>query len=66
MANQIHVNEVAAKSGRRGRSAASKTGRERWLAADAARFLFKGQCYDAGLASDTTCRLCAEQILSTY
>ena len=66
MANQINVNEVAAKSGRRGRSAASKTGRERWLAADAARFLFKGQCYDAGTASDTTCSLCAEQIRLVY
>ena len=66
MANQINVNEVAAKSGRRGRSAASKTGRERWLAADAARFLFKGQCYDAGLASDTTCSLCGEHIRLCY
>ena len=66
MANQINVNEVAAKSGRRGRSAASKTGRERWLAADGARFLFKGQCYDAGPASDTTCSLCGEHIRLCY
>ena len=66
MANQINVNEVAAKSGRRGRSAASKTGRERWLGTDAARFFFKGQCYDAGPASDTTCSLCGEHIRLVY
>ena len=66
MANQINVNEVEAKSGRRGRGAASKTGRERWLAADAARFFFKGQCYDAGPESDTTCSLCGEYIRLVY
>jgi hypothetical protein len=66
MANQINVNEVAAKSGRRGRSAASKTGRKGWRAADGARLLFKGQCYDGGPESDTTCTLCGEHIRLVY
>lgn len=66
MANQINVNEVAAKPGRRGRSTASKTGRERWLAADAARFLFKGQCYDAGPESNTKCCFCGEHMRLIY
>lgn len=66
MANQIKHNEVAAKSGRRGRSAASKTGRERWLAADAARFLFKGQCYDAGPESEMKCGLCGGKVQLCY
>ncbi len=66
MANQININEVAARSGRSGRSAAKKTGHERWRAADAARFLFKGQCYDAGSASDTTCSICGAHIQLCY
>ena len=66
MANQINVNEAAAKSGRRARRAASKNGRERWRAADGTRFLFKAQCYDAGPSSDTTCSLCGERIRLVY
>ena len=66
MANQINIDEVAVGSGRSGRSAASKTGHERWRAADAARFLFKGQCYDAGPASDTTCNICGVHIQLCY
>ncbi len=66
MANQININEVAVRSSRSGHSAAKKTGRERWRAADAACFVFKGQCYDAGPASDTTCSLCGERIGHCY
>jgi hypothetical protein len=66
MANQVNVNEVAAKSGRRARSAATENGKETWRAADRARFLFKGQCYDAGPESDTTCSLCGEHIRLVY
>jgi hypothetical protein len=66
MANQNKVNDVAAKSGRRARSAAAGKSSETCRAADGARFLFKGQCYDAGPASDTTCSLCGERIRLVY
>ncbi len=66
MANQINVNEVAGKSGKRARSAATQNRCEAWRSADAARFFFKGQCYDAGPASDTTCSHCGEHIRLVY
>ena len=66
MANQINVNEVAGKTGRRARGAATQTRGETWRSADAARFFFKGQCYDAGPGSDTTCSLCGEHIRHCY
>jgi hypothetical protein len=66
MANQIKHNEVAGKSGRRARSAATQNSIQRWRSADGARFLFKGQCYDAGPESDTTCSLCGGHIRLVY
>jgi hypothetical protein len=66
MAHQINVNEVVAKSRRGAHSAATENGGERWRVADGVRFLFKGQCYDAGPASDTTCSLCGEHIRLCY
>lgn len=62
MANQINVNEVASRSG----SKTSGDSIQRWRAADGARFLFKGQCYDAGPESDTTCSLCRRFIRLVY
>lgn len=56
MANQINVNVVAGKSGRRARSVATQNRCETRRSADAARPIFKGQCYDAEPASDTNCR----------
>jgi hypothetical protein len=61
MANQINVNEVAGRSGK-----TSGDSIQKWRSADGARFLFKGQCYDAGPASDTTCSLCGEHIRFCY
>lgn len=66
MANQNKANDVAPKSGRRARSAATENSSESWGAANGARLLFKGQCYDAGPASDTTCSLCGEHIRLVY
>jgi len=67
MANQINVNEAAGRSGRRAHSAATTQDRsQRWWSPDAARFLFKGQCYDAGPESDTTCSLCGWFIRLVY
>jgi hypothetical protein len=65
MANQIKVSEVVRKSGRRTHTAAQNGG-ERWRPADAARFFFKGQCYDAGPESDSTCSICGEHIRLVY
>jgi len=66
MANQINVNEVAGMSGRRAPRAATRNKCETWRSAEAARFLFKGQCYDAGPRSDRTCNLCGERIRLCY
>lgn len=66
MANQIKHNEMAGKSGRRARSAATQNRGETWRSADAARFLFKEQCYDAGSESDTTCSFCGGHIRLVY
>lgn len=37
-----------------------------WLAEAADRFLFKGQCYDAGPDSETKCGLCGKHIRFCY
>lgn len=66
MANQINVNEIAVGSGGGAPSAAARNRSETWQSADAARFFFKGQRYDAGPASDTTCSLCGEHIRLCY
>lgn len=66
MANQINVNEVAGKTGRRARGATKRASGETWRSADATRFFFKGQCYDARPGSDTTCGLCGENIRLCY
>ena len=66
MANQIKLNEAAGKSGRRTRSTATQNRGEAWRSADAARFFFKGQCYDAGSESDTTCSFCGGHIRLVY
>ena len=65
MTNHMNVNE-ARKLGRGARRAAAQNTSARWRPADAARFFFKGQCYDAGPESDTTCSLCGEYIRLVY
>ena len=45
---------------------AKATKRERWQSADAARFLYKGQCYDAGSAIFRACDLCGKPIRLVY
>lgn len=65
MTNQININEVAGMSGSK-TSAATQNSIQRWRSAHGARFLFKGQCYDAGPASDRTCNLCGEHIRLVY
>ena len=66
MANRMNVNEAAGKLGRGARRTAAENTSARWQPADAARFFFKGQCYDAGPGSDTTCSLCGEHIRLCY
>jgi len=65
MANQMNVNDVAGRSGSK-TSAATQNSIQRWRSADGARLLFKGQCYDAGPESDTTCSLCEGFIRLVY
>jgi len=64
MANHMDVNDLSRKSSERTHATQNKS--EKWGAADAARFLFKGQCYDAGPGSDTTCSLCGTHIRLVY
>ena len=66
MANQINVDEVAGKSGKSALSAAAQNTGKEWRSADGPRLFFKGQCYDAGPESDTTCSLCGEHIRLCY
>ena len=66
MASHINVNEAAGKLGRGARRPAAQNTSASWRPADAARFFFKGQCYDAGPESDTTCSLCGERIRLVY
>lgn len=66
MANHMNVNEAAVKFGRGARRTAAESTSARWRPADAARFFFIGQCYDAGPESDTTCSLCGERIRLVY
>lgn len=64
MATHTNVNEPAGKSSKRTHTTQNTTGM--WRIADAARFLFKGQCYDAGRESEMKCGLCGEQIRLCY
>lgn len=64
MATHTNVNERAGKSSKRTHTTHNTTGA--WGIADAARFLFKGQCYDAGRESEMECGLCGEQIRLCY
>ena len=50
MASPIYIYGAATRSGQKTRRVAKSSKDERWQSVDAARFLFKGQCYDAGSA----------------
>jgi len=66
MTSPINIDGVAKRSGRRTCRIAKATKRERWQSADAARFLYKGQCYDAGSAIFRACDLCGKPIRLVY
>ncbi|MGO9795557.1 MAG: hypothetical protein ACLPLZ_05615 [Terracidiphilus sp.] len=66
MTSPINIDGVAKRSGRRTRRIAKSNRGERWQSADAARFLFKGQCYDAGSRIFRACDLCGEPIRLVY
>ncbi len=66
MTSPININRVAKRSGRRTSRIAKATKRERRQSADAARFLYKGQCYDAGSRFFRSCDLCGEPIRLVY
>lgn len=66
MASPINIYGAAKRSGQKTRRIAKSSRDERWQSADAARFLFKGQCYDAGSAIFRACDLCGEPIRLVY
>lgn len=66
MTDQINLREVGSRSRKRARYASRHSGGNMWGSGDAARFLFGGQCYDAGSGADTTCGLCGEGIRFNY
>ncbi|MGO9083897.1 MAG: hypothetical protein ACLQBK_01620 [Candidatus Sulfotelmatobacter sp.] len=66
MTDRINLEEVKSRSRKRARHASRHVGGNTWQSGDAGRFLFGGQCYDAGSGSDTTCGLCGEGIRFNY
>lgn len=66
MTDQINLKKVGSRSHKRARSSSRPQGEHTWHSVDAARFLYKGQCYDAGHESETTCELCRKRIRLCY
>jgi hypothetical protein len=66
MVGPININGVVKRSGRKKRRVAKSNRDERWQSADSARFLYKGQCYDAGSRIFRACDLCGEPIRLVY
>ncbi len=66
MASPININGASKWLGRRTRRIAKSNRGARWQSADAARFLYKGQCYDAGSRFFRSCDLCGEPIRLVY
>jgi|GEM_PF-4428368 len=66
MTDQINLKKVGPRSNKRARSSSRSQGEDTWHSVDPARFLYKGQCYDAGSQSETTCELCRKRIRLCY
>ncbi|MGA8607816.1 MAG: hypothetical protein WB616_13090 [Candidatus Sulfotelmatobacter sp.] len=66
MTDQINLKKVGPRSHKRARSSSRPQGEQTWHSVDAARFLYKGQCYDAGHESETRCELCRKRIRLSY
>ena len=66
MTDQINLTKVGPRSHKRARHSSRHLGGDTWQSADAARFLYKGQCYDAGSESETRCELCGEHVRLCY
>ena len=66
MTDQINLRKGVSRSRKSARYATRHVGGNMWQSGDAVRFLFGGQCYDAGSGSDTTCGLCGEGIRFNY
>jgi hypothetical protein len=64
MTDKINGKEVGQRSAKRSRG--KRQGTHTWQIEDAARFLFKAQCYDAGPDSETRCGLCCQRIRLCY
>ena len=66
MTDKINRKEVLAQQSRNKGPRGKRQSSTDWHEADAARFLFKAQCYDAGPDSQTRCGLCGECIRLCY
>ena len=66
MKSPINIYGAAKRSGQKSRRIAKSNRDECWKSADAARFLYKGQCYDAGSAIFRACDLCGKPIRLVY
>ena len=66
MTDQIKLEEVGPLSKKGARRSRGHLGGDTWQSADAARFLHKGQCFDAGSESETKCELCGKRIRLCY
>jgi hypothetical protein len=66
MATPIYIYGAAKRSSQKTRRIANSSRDDLWQPADAARFLFKGQCYGAGSRIFRACDLCGEPIRMVY
>jgi hypothetical protein len=66
MKSSINIYGAVKRAGQKTRRVAKSNRNEHWQSADAARFLFKGQCYDAGSRIFRACDLCGEPIRLVY
>ena len=64
MADQVKFKKAGPKQQQRACREHSLT--DSWRADTADRFVFRGQCYDAGLGSETKCGLCGQHIRLSY
>ena len=66
MTDPADLNRARSRSRKGVRRSGRRIGGNAWRHGHAARFLFKGQCYDAAPDSETRCGLCGERIRLCY
>jgi hypothetical protein len=66
MTDQINLSKVGSPVHKRAWRSGRHLGGDTWQSADAARFFYKGQCYNAGSESETKCELCGKRVRLCY